>query len=214
MSQLVELEPMLVKPLRSESSVRTQPRTRSGARTRPDAPARPSRTPEHAGLDPVLVTPLPRAEAPARKAPTAPPFVASPAMLRTAGILVAATVACTLAGRVATVAAAPLMATYRAGQEIGALQVELGRQGSTNAQLREDIKYLKTPEGIEQEARRRGWVKPGEVALSIVAADEPRAAARVAGAPAEAPVHQSVADRIRSAVDTCLAVLGSRARKH
>ena len=65
---------------------------------------------------------------------------------------------------------------------------------------------------MEQEARRRGWVKPGEIALSVIGSDpdpysapaKPNDAVRTAS---------SVSDRIRAAVDTCLAVFGGgRAR--
>lgn len=36
-----------------------------------------------------------------------------------------------------------------------------------NADLRRRLAYLKTPEGIAQEARKQGFVKPGEVSLVI-----------------------------------------------
>ena len=36
-----------------------------------------------------------------------------------------------------------------------------------NDELRRRVAYLKTPEGIAQEARKQGFVKPGEISLVI-----------------------------------------------
>lgn len=36
-----------------------------------------------------------------------------------------------------------------------------------NEELRRQLHYLQTPEGIAQEARKQGYVKPGEVSLVI-----------------------------------------------
>jgi hypothetical protein len=99
---------------------------------------------------------------------------------------------------------------FRTGQEIEGLRAELGQEMAANEQVARDIAYLRTPQGSEQEARRRGWTLPGEVALSIVppepdpAAADPGEEARPAGRP------PAIADRIRMAVDSCLAVFGGR----
>jgi cell division protein FtsB len=127
-----------------------------------------------------------------------------------AGFLIAS------AGRAAQIVVEPLVAIQQRGQEITALRRERDQRRADNEQLRKDIAYLNSNAGVEQEARRRGWVKPGEVALSIVVpetAPETRVAAD--GKPiqtASADDHLSVADRIRTVLDTCLSVFGSTNR--
>lgn len=162
-------------------------------------------------LDPLLVKPLKRPEAPPKKRPAPSTLQARPVVLKTAFGIVAGVALLAFAGRVARFAVEPVLATYRTGQEIRHLQVVSAREADVNSQLREDIAYLKTPAGIEQEARRRGWVKPGEIAISVVVppeADEPGGAKKMPGKKAR----PAVADRIRGAVDTCLAVFGGRPR--
>jgi hypothetical protein len=161
-------------------------------------------------LDPVLVRPLRRPEKPPRRREK-PAVKARPVVIRLAVAIVVVAATAAFAGRLGGLAIGPVLATHRTGLEIQELQQAKAREAGVNAQLREDILYLRTPAGIEQEARRRGWVRPGEVALAIVA---PEPAEGAEGKPAEAPPPaaepepQSWADRIRSAVDTCLAVLG------
>ncbi|MCC2668028.1 MAG: hypothetical protein K0Q72_499 [Armatimonadetes bacterium] len=168
-------------------------------------------------LDPVLVTPLrrPTKRASAKRPPG--PDRARPIVVKTAtGIIVAAIVFAS-AGRAMQFAIEPLVAIHRTGQEIKDLRGDRNRRLSENEQLRADIAYLNSSAGIEQEARRRGWVRPGEVALSIVVPDAPPET--VAATKATKPLQTassdrgSVADRIRAAVDTCLAVFsGPRTR--
>lgn len=163
-------------------------------------------------LDPVLVTPLRRpSRRPRKSAPS--PYKARPVVVRTALGIVAAALVFASAGRVAQFAAEPFLAIHRTGTEISELKQERDRRKAENAQLARDIQYLNSDAGVEQEARRRGWVRPGEVALSIVV-PEPEPVA-VADAKLHKPVQTasaddrvSVADRIRAAVDTCLAVFG------
>lgn len=158
-------------------------------------------------LDPVLVKPLRRPE---RRAPQ-PRSAAQrthPAVMRTAFAIVALTAVCAFAGRVTSIAAEPVLSTYRTGREVKGLELAVERQSASNEQLRRDIAYLRTLAGVEQEARRRGWVRPGEVALSVVV---PEGAVPQAGAlvlPADGAAPGARVDRIREAVDTCLAVFG------
>lgn len=169
-------------------------------------------------LDPVLVTPLRRPSKQRSYKRPAEPDRARPIVVKTAlGIVVAALVFAS-AGRIAQFAIEPLVAIHRTGQEIKDLRGERNQRLAENQGLRSDIQYLNSSAGIEQEARRRGWVRPGEVALSIVVPDTVTEA-KVAVARQTKPLQTAsadrltVADRIRAAVDTCLAVFsGPRTR--
>jgi cell division protein FtsL len=169
-----------------------------------------------AELDPVLVQPLRRPARPRRKRARAHPQQSRPAVIKTALGIVLAVAAIAFAGRIAGLALQPVMATYRTGQEIRSFQRSVAVEESTNAALREDIAYLRTPAGIEQEARRRGWVKPGEISLSVIAPDSDTGAGAAQNpAPARSSAARpkpAIADRIREWLDTCLAVLGGKAK--
>lgn len=161
-------------------------------------------------LDPMLVTPLRRPEPRPRKrraASSATSNPAHPAAKRIALGLVGTALFVAFAGRIASVALAPVMLTQRTGREIQSLQQQVTKESAANQQLRNEIARLHTPAGVEEEARRRGLVRHGEVALSIVAPEKPDVDdARVASGDAKGPA--SVSARIRAAVDTCLAVFG------
>jgi hypothetical protein len=161
-------------------------------------------------FDPLLVNRLRRPEPLPKKAARVTPRP-RPAVVKVALGIVLSAIAISFAGRIAAFALEPVFVTYQTGQEIRHLQKVAGARSATNAQLRQDIAYLNTAAGVEQEARRRGWVKPGEVALSLVSPEDSAAAeAAAVGARPEKARSVSVADRIRDAVDTCLAVLGGR----
>jgi cell division protein FtsL len=58
---------------------------------------------------------------------------------------------------------------YQLGREAAGLTRELERLQRQNAQLREEIRLLNTPEYIERLAREQlGLVKPGEIAVILV----------------------------------------------
>lgn len=165
-------------------------------------------------LDPVLVTPLRRPETRPRKRRRSKANQTSPVIMKTAvGIVVGAAVFA-FAGRIAAFAVEPVAVTMRTGKEIRQLQDLQRREAQVNEQLRQDIAYLKTPAGIEQEARRRGWVKPGEVALSIVQPEAPEAPPKMEAQPIQtaAVAPMSFSDHVQSVLDTCLAVFGSGPR--
>jgi cell division protein FtsB len=195
MSQLLELEPVHVKK---------SPRTQAPAGPAPVTGARE----QHADplqLDPVLVTPLRRPER--RKSRKATPLYARPAMIRIALGIVVAAVVFSFAGRIAAFAMEPVYATWSVGNEIKKLEAGLAKQKAVNARLQGDIRYLDTRAGVEQQARRLGYVKPNEIALTIVLPDPPAmkpADKRLE--PVRTAVNMPIADRIRSAVDTCLSV--------
>jgi cell division protein FtsB len=161
-------------------------------------------------LDPVLVTPLRRPKPRAKQRQVVTEQTRSRVFKIAAGIVLG-TVLLTFTGRIIQFVTEPALSIHRAGAEIRELRQERDRRLAENERLRRDIAYLNSNAGIEQEARRRGWVMRGEVALSIVTPETP--AEPVAATPAPQPVRtasakdeqRSIADRIREAVDTCLA---------
>jgi hypothetical protein len=116
----------------------------------------------------------------------------------------------------------PVLATYRTGQEIQTLERDLVRQVAIKKQLEDDIAYLKTTAGVEQQARRVGWVKPREVALAMLEPESPappvEPGVKPGTRPAPAPVAKQpekpkqFATQMREAIDTCLAVFGGGRR--
>jgi len=164
-------------------------------------------------LDPVLVTPLRRPKPQSTQQSASAAQERSP-MFKVAIAIVAGTLVLACAGRIIQFATEPLLSMHQAGREIKELRRERARRTADNNRLRADIVYLNSNAGIEQEARRRGWVKPGEVALSIVVPDAPPEVKVAAAKPAvhtrtaSADHSRSIADRIRAAVDNCLAAFG------
>src|SRR5262245_8039320 len=67
--------------------------------------------------------------------------------------------------RAASWAMRPVMASYHAGQEIEEMESRLAVQQARKGRLLGEIAYLKTPAGVEEEARRQGWVRSGETAI-------------------------------------------------
>lgn len=57
----------------------------------------------------------------------------------------------------------PYRLGYQVGQEVAAQRESLERQQRVNAQLRARVAYLKSEEGVEREARRAGYHRPGEI---------------------------------------------------
>lgn len=142
---------------------------------------------------------------------------ARPVVMKTAVGIVVVTALVAFAGRIAAFALEPVLATYRTGHEIQALEKAVAKVETKNARLKQDITYLKTPAGVEQEARRRGWVRKGEVAMSVIqpetvpgAAPLKPASKPLQTASAEQPA--SLTDQFRTALDTCLAVFGGTSR--
>jgi cell division protein FtsB len=57
----------------------------------------------------------------------------------------------------------PYRLGYQVGQEVAEQRESLERQQRINAQLRARVAYLKSDEGVEREARRAGYHRPGEI---------------------------------------------------
>lgn len=71
--------------------------------------------------------------------------------------------------------ARPFQLWSREDREVQRIASELDTLKKQNADLQRRIKYLGTPQGIAQAARRLGWVKPGEITLVL---PDPRAVER------------------------------------
>jgi hypothetical protein len=54
----------------------------------------------------------------------------------------------------------PYRLGYEMSQEVRQAQSELDKQRIVNSELYRRIRYIKTPEGIEREARRQGFYRP------------------------------------------------------
>jgi len=164
-------------------------------------------------LDPVLVTPLRRPETRQRRRRRARVRPADHRLRTTALTVVGAAACLFVAGKAVAFALGPVGDTWRTGAEIRSLEGQVDQQKQINARLKQDIEYLRTPAGTEQEARRRGWVKEGEVALSVVAPEPLPEEPTVDRTPIRTAAAPSISSRIQSAIDTCLAVFGGgRAR--
>jgi cell division protein FtsB len=70
--------------------------------------------------------------------------------------------------RLAAIAVQPIAAAYRSSRDIQVLEKEYAAVRQRNEWLQNRVRYLNTPAGIEEEARRQGWVRAGEVRLRIV----------------------------------------------
>lgn len=68
----------------------------------------------------------------------------------------------------------PLRSYYAAWREAGELEVEYEVVSSINESLTDDVERLNTLEGIEDEARKRGYVYPDEEAVVVEGIEEER----------------------------------------
>lgn len=59
----------------------------------------------------------------------------------------------------------PVVLARREAAAIRKLDVDVKATETQNEALRRRLHFLNTPKGIEVEARRAGWVRPGEIAL-------------------------------------------------
>ncbi len=213
MSQLLELEPVLVRKLSSRSTSRPAAR-----------PTRRERDPEPVGLleppileaataapalalDAPLVAPLRRPEARPRPKPRVPALKPRPALIKAATLTVAGVALLCCTGRIAAFAMAPVIQSYRTGADIKTMELRIADAKRANAELARQVSFLGTGTGKEEEARRRGYLRPHEIGIQFVLPEHMAAAAPAAAAgPVRARV--SISERIRNAVDTCLANLG------
>ena len=171
-------------------------------------------------LDPLLVKPLRKPDAPTRRRQPKQYLRARASVVRIALAIVIGVTVLAFAGRMIGFAIQPVLATYRTGQEIQTLERDLVRQVAIKKQLEDDIAYLKTTAGVEQQARRVGWVKPREVALAMLEPESPAPPVEPGVKPGTKPAPaakqpekpKQFATQMREAIDTCLAVFGGGRR--
>jgi cell division protein FtsB len=149
-------------------------------------------------IEPLLVTPLrsPKARKRAR-------VQAQLAWRRTAVRLLAGGVVAAALVRLGAIAVEPLVATYRSGREIQALEIRYRGELGRHNHLQREMQFLSTNAGIEEEARRLGWVKDGETSIQIVKPASPPAAPAPAISP---PKKLSGSDHVKEWLNTWLSV--------
>jgi hypothetical protein len=59
-------------------------------------------------------------------------------------------------------ASGPFVLARRLKMEVEPLQAEKRRLGAENRQFEQRLREMQTPEILQMEARRQGWIKPGE----------------------------------------------------
>ena len=87
---------------------------------------------------------------------------------RAAFALLFGTIATLLIVRVGATAIRPLVVSFQVGRDVRRLESDLHRQRQRRARLLQAIAYLRTPAGVEEEARRQGWVREGETAIQVI----------------------------------------------
>src|SRR5258708_1701568 len=107
--------------------------------------------------------------------------------------------------RVGTIAVQPCLAAYRSALHIRSLRAQLHLEAERHQHLMTQISFLKSDQGVEEEARKLGWTKAGEVALQIVT-PEPKVTAKpglsslaLAGGK-NVPIRISGSERVRLAL--------------
>ncbi len=70
-------------------------------------------------------------------------------------------------GRVLSKAAEPYVVGYAESKEIAQVTQQIADEKAKRKDLKQQIRYLRTPAGMESEARKLGWVKEGEVAVVV-----------------------------------------------
>lgn len=103
----------------------------------------------------------------------------------------------------------PFILAHQETRQIRALQAEVAALEAKNEALRRRARILNTPKGIEVEARRLGWVRPGEVLIQTSNTPPPPAAdvpSQLPDAPPLGAVRQEVGvlRRILQSVDGAL----------
>ena len=76
--------------------------------------------------------------------------------------------------RFVAIAVQPLMASYRSSRDIHVLRAQFEREMQRKNRLEAQRDFLKSDQGVEEEARRLGWTRIGEVPLQIIHPEPPR----------------------------------------
>jgi hypothetical protein len=114
-------------------------------------------------------------------------------------ILLGAVVAA-MALRVLTIAVQPCLAAYHSTQEIKALRVRLHNERERRQRLLARIDFLKSDHGVEEEARKLGWTRAGEVSLQLVTPESEARPRPPTAASKPLPSRVSGSERLRAAL--------------
>ncbi|MGI8972175.1 MAG: FtsB family cell division protein [Dehalococcoidia bacterium] len=104
--------------------------------------------------------------------------------------------------RVLTIAVQPCLAAYRSSRHSHTLRTQLLREAERHQHLKSQISYLQSDPGVEEEARKLGWTKSGEISLQLIA-PAPKAMAKPGAQPPalvaaeNTPIHISGSERVR-----------------
>jgi cell division protein FtsB len=104
--------------------------------------------------------------------------------------------------RVLTIALQPCLAAGRSARHIRLLRAQLQREEERRQHLKAQISYLQTDQGVEEEARKLGWTRSGEISLQLITpepkvAGKPGAHADDAAPGTNTPIHISGSERFR-----------------
>lgn len=219
MSQLLELEPVLIRQLSARKTA-SRPSTRPSRRERDPEPVGLLDAPilESASgaleLDAPLVAPLRRPEprTETRRPVAVPVMKPRPGLIKGAVATVAGVALFCCAGQIAAFAMAPVISSMRTGAEIQSYEKKIQQLKQSNEVLAMDVAYWSSSLGREEQARRRGYLGKNEVSL-VPILPEGVQLAKPSVEVAKPAEHKSVSQRIRETVDTCLANLGGGRRK-
>jgi hypothetical protein len=112
--------------------------------------------------------------------------------------------------RVGTIALEPLVATYHSGRSIQVLEAQYHAELARRNHLQREIQFLATKAGIEEEARRLGWVKEGETSLQTLT---PGPLPIDAATPASPPKKLSGSERLKQWLGTWTTALTRKVGK-
>ena len=85
-----------------------------------------------------------------------------------------------MVGAVIAKGARPYLISHGEAKEIAQVKRQIAQAESENRVLKKGIGYLRTPRGMEAEARKLGWVKEGEIAVVL---EEPEGSQGANGEP-------------------------------
>ena len=114
--------------------------------------------------------------------------------------------------RFLAIAVQPCLASYRSSRDIHVLRAQYERELQQKRRLEAQRDFLKSDHGVEEEARRLGWTRIGEVPLQIIHPEPPRpqpatdqpTAKEAAAAGEKLPSRISGSERFRLWLTRCL----------
>lgn len=94
--------------------------------------------------------------------------------LQSAKMFALVTLVLFIVSSMAAKAVKPYLIYHNEKKEIAEIQKQIALEKAENARLKRELRNLDTPLGKEVEARKQGWVKPGEIAVILEPSDGSR----------------------------------------